>query len=218
MGIEVNTNNPLGLTVAGPGYGNPTASLYPGQTGAQTSAYGYTFAQFPTQQTGVSAGIDYIKRKIASGAATTAGQLVNLFSPADQSAFTAVTGLQPGATLDPTQAGLYAAGIASGEGTLAAFGGTSAFTGTGATSQTGPADGTSTSTTTTPAPSSGGSSSSNSLNPIKQFEAWLTNISGSVLFVVLGIIFLIAALYMLAVQQGVAPSPKELGEAALAAG
>lgn len=209
MAIEIDTNNPLGLTVAGPGYGNPNSTLYAGQTGAQTSGLGYTFAQFSSPQNGIAAGIAYIQKKITSGAATTAGQLVNLFSPADQSAFTAITGLQPSATLDPTKAGLYAAGIASGEGTLAAFGGTSAFTGTTAvtTATSGATDGATTPATPAAPPAKN--------DPIAQIEAWFASISGSVLFVVLGIIFLIGALYMLAVQQGVAPSPKELGQAAL---
>lgn len=134
-GIEFNTNNPLGLTVAGPGYS--TNVQYPGQTGVQTSAYGYSFAQFPNQQTGIAAGIDYIQRKIGGGI-TTAGALVNQFSPNDWSAFHQVTGLDTNSPLDPSQAGLYAAGIAKGEGTLDQFGGASAFTGGGSNWQTDP--------------------------------------------------------------------------------
>lgn len=125
-GIEFNTNNPLGLTTAGPGYS--TNVVYPGQSGTQTSAYGYTFAQFPNQQTGISAGISYIQNKINSGAATTAQGLVNLFSPNDWNAFQQTTGLSPNSPLDPSQAGFYASGIAAGEGTLNQFGGTTAFT------------------------------------------------------------------------------------------
>lgn len=125
-GIEFNTNNPLGLTTAGPGYS--TNVVYPGQSGTQTSGYGYTFAQFPNQQTGINAGINYITGKINSGAVTTVQGLVNLFSPNDMAAFTQTTGLSANSPLDPSQAGLYAAGIASGEGTLNQFGGTTAFT------------------------------------------------------------------------------------------
>lgn len=125
-GIEFNTNNPLGLTTAGPGYS--TNVVYPGQSGTQTSSFGYTFAQFPDQSTGIAAGINYIQNKISSGAATTAGQLVNLFSPNDWNAFQQTTGLSANSPLDPSQAGFYASGIAAGEGTLNQFGGTTAFT------------------------------------------------------------------------------------------
>lgn len=51
-----------------------------------------------------------------------------------------------------------------------------------------------------------------------QLETWLTNVSGSVVFVILGIVLLIGALYMFAVQSGAAPSPSEIAKgAALAA-
>ena len=128
-GIEVTANNPLGITVAGPGYGSPYASPSYGGTGTITSGAGYTFDTFPNQQEGIAAGIQYITNKIQSGAVTTAGQLVNLFSPNDQTAFDQTTGLTPTSVLSASSAGIYAAGIAAGEGTLQEFGGTSAFTG-----------------------------------------------------------------------------------------
>lgn len=184
MSIEVNTNNPLGLTVAGPGYGNPDSYLYNGQIGAQTSGLGYTFAQFPDQQTGINAGIAYITNKINTGQVTTVHDLVNLFSPNDLPAFEQTTGLSSGTTLDASQAPLYAAGIAAGEGTLQAFGGVSAFTG-GSTATSGPA-------------TSGASTS----DWISRIEQWFSQITASVTFVILGLIVLIGAIIIFAQQQG----------------
>lgn len=120
MAIEINTNNPLGLTTAGPGYS--TDHWYPGQTGSQTSGAGYTFAQFPDMKTGFGAGVDYITRKINSGAVSTAGELVNLFSPNDMSAFSKVTGLSANSPVSAGNASTYAQGIAAGEGTLKSLG------------------------------------------------------------------------------------------------
>src|ERR1700739_3731392 len=99
MTIEQRANNPLGLTVAGPGYS--TNVQYPGQHGTLTSGAGYTFAQFPDLATGFGAGVDYVAKKINSGAASTVGQLVGLFGASDMSAFTAA-GLCPNSILDPT--------------------------------------------------------------------------------------------------------------------
>lgn len=195
MAIEINANNPLGLTVAGPGYGNPDAILYPGQSGATTSGLGYTFATFPDAQTGISAGIGYILDKIRSGAVSTVQGLVGLFSPNDLAAFTQTTGLGPGATLDPSQAGLYAAGIAAGEGTLGAFGGVGAFT--GSPSAPGKA------TAVGGAPGAGGKASSGNdplgVNKIiAGFETWVGSASMSVVFVILGIVLVGGALIMFA--------------------
>lgn len=133
MPIEVDTNNPLGLTVDSPGsYGNPVdAILYPGQTGHQISSLGYNFASFPDQLTGINAGIDWIKRHISSGATPTVGSLVStLEGPGETGwqAFSQTTGItDPNTQTDPSQSGLYAAGLAAGEGTLQAFGGAAAF-------------------------------------------------------------------------------------------
>ena len=227
MPIEVDTNNPLGLTVAGPGYGNPSAILYPGQIGDETSGLGYTFAQFPTQQSGIAAGIAYIAGKIQSGAVSTVGGLVDLFSPNDQSAFTATTGLPASAPVSASNAPLYAAGIAAGEGTLSAFGGASAFEGSAAT--TSPSTGNpildamqqAAGAVVNPIAAAG-----NAAGPLAgaaggsaQLQAWLTGISGSVVFVVVGVVILLGVLYMLAVDQGVAPPPSEVvAGAAVAAG
>lgn len=41
-------------------------------------------------------------------------------------------------------------------------------------------------------------------------ENWLVSIAGSALFIFLGVVVILMALYMFAVQQGVAPSPQEV--------
>ena len=232
MTIEIDTNNPLGLTVAGPGYGNPSAILYPGQTGNQTSAYNYTFAQFPNAQTGIAAGIDYIRGKITSGAATTAGSLVNLFSPNDWSAFARTTGLSPNSLLDPSQAGTYAAGIAAGEGTLNAFGGAGAFTGGGSDSVVGSVlggvqaqlgnvfgggVGNPMGTAAGAAATAGKASAETATDWVAKLEAYIAGGAQNVVFVIVGVVLIIGALYAFAVGQGVAPPPGDVAKAALAA-
>lgn len=199
MTVEINANNPLGLTVAGPGYGNPDAFLYNGQTGHLTSGLGYTFATFPDQQTGISAGIQWIADQINKGRVATVSALVNLFSPNDLNAFTQTTGLQPSAQLDPSQAPLYAAGIAAGEGTLNAFGGVNAFTGGGSSPNPATAAG--------GAPAGGGKASGGNdpfgINKIfSGFESWIGGATMSVVFVILGIVLVGGALIMFANDTG----------------
>lgn len=214
MPIEVDANNPLGLTVAGPGYGTPGAILYPGQSGDVTSGLGYDFATFPDQQTGIAAGIDYIQRKISSGAVNTVQGLVNLFSPNDLAPFEQQTGLGPFSPLDPAQAGTYAAGIAAGEGTLAAFGGPAAFTG-------------SASGNTSSVPANGGASAvggnsgaSGSGDPlgfqkaVSGLETWFGEVTGSVTFVILGFVLIGGAIIIFANQSGVTSAVRRGLEAA----
>ena len=116
MAIEQDTNNPLGLTVNRAGQ-----SLYPGQVGDQTSGLGVDFAAFPDPSTGFAAGVDYIERHIGSGQVTTVGQLVALFGPSDQNAFTAA-GLPASAPLNVANSAQYAALIATGEGNKSMLG------------------------------------------------------------------------------------------------
>lgn len=206
MALEISANNPLGLTVAGPGYGDPTnSSAYAGQTGVITSGLGYSFATFGTQSAGIAAGINYIAGKIQSGAVSTVSQLVNLFSPNDEAAFEQTTGLTASSPVSVGQAGLYAAGIAAGEGTLSAFGGANAFTGNPASIGAANA-------------SVGGAQSQAGGQLLTGLEKWVGASTGNIVFVVLGIVMLAAALYMMAVAAKVAPPPAEVVKtAALAA-
>lgn len=219
MGIEFDTNNPLGLTTAGPGYS--TGFTYPGQVGTQTSAYGYTFAQFPDQRTGIAAGIDYIGRMINSGRATTASALANLFAPSDLGPFEQTTGLSANSPLSAVQAPLYAAGIAAGEGTLSAFGGVPAFTGgavggaSGAVNDWGGGTSPNTGAGAGGAPGAAGAASGGGwLDPLK---AWIAGSAQNVVFVIVGIVVLLMALYMLANRMGAAPDPAELAKGVTAA-
>lgn len=200
--IEVQANNPLGLTIAGPGYS--TGVTYPGQTGTVNSGLGYTFPTFGSPGAGISAGINYIAGKIQSGAVTTVSQLVNLFSPQDETAFEQTTGLTASSPLNIGQSGLYAAGIAAGEGTLSAFGGVSAFTGNAAS--VGAANA-----------SVGAAQSSAVGSAVSGLEKWVGASTGNIVFVILGIVFLAAALYMMAVAAKIAPPPSEIANAAVVA-
>lgn len=207
MSIETQANNPLGLTVAGPGYGNPAALLYPGQTGTLGASTGYTFATFGSAQDGINAGVNYIAQKIQGGVSTVS-QLVNLFSPNDLTGFEQITGLGPNDPVNIGQAGLYAAGIAAGEGSLSAFGGSSAFT--GSTASVGAAQ------------TNVGTGQSQAVSGwLGGLEKWVGAATGNIVFVILGIVLLAAALYMMAVSAKVAPSPAQIGgavkDAALAA-
>lgn len=128
MPIEVDANNPIGITIAGPGYGNPNGSPTYGAQGVITSGAGFTFDKFATPQQGIQGAIAYITKQINNGV-NSVSALISKFGPNDLQPFLKVTGLQPNSPLTASQAPLYAAGIAAGEGTLQAFGGVAAFTG-----------------------------------------------------------------------------------------
>lgn len=233
MSIEVNANNPLGLTTAGPGYGNPYAILYPGQTGNTTSGAGYTFATFGSQESGIAAGINYIQQKIAAGF-TSASSLVNLFSPNDQAAFDQVTGLSPDSQLTMSNAGLYAAGIAAGEGTLSAFGGEQAFTGGQTQSAATPSSvqstisqwlnflagnapaGQNSNLAGDTANAVSGSNPSQSSTPslVSQVESWLGGLALPAVWVVIGFVLVIGAVLIFAMNSN---TVKEAARAAATA-
>lgn len=53
-----------------------------------------------------------------------------------------------------------------------------------------------------------------SKGPLGDLEAWLTSIGQNVAFVIVGLVLLLGALYMLAVQAGAAPPPEKIAEGA----
>jgi hypothetical protein len=204
VAIEIDANNPLGVTIAGPGYGNPNGAPSYGATGTVTSGLGYTFDVFPNQQAGIAAGETYISNQIASGKATTLSGLANLFGGASSlGPLEQVTGLGPNSAIDTSQSGILAAGIAAGEGTLSAFGGVSAFTGN---------SGTSSPSVSAATPGAAGAGSSGG-NPVTNFfsglETWIANATGSVVWVIVGVVLLGGALLIFADNE----SGGDLGEA-----
>ena len=191
MPIEQATNNPLGLTVAGPGYGNPNAVLYPGQTGAQTSGLGYTFAQFPDVSAGFNAGVQYIADKINSGKVTNVGQLVSLFGPSDINAFTAA-GFSANSPVTASNASEYAQLVATGEGNASVLSNINVGEGLGAALLSG---GNAATTLAAVAPGV------NNPSPLGSLQSFGLIIVGSVIVVV--------ALWQLLSDHGVVPSPVE---------
>jgi hypothetical protein len=227
-GIEVQANNPIGLTVAGPGYGNPSAILYPGQTGGLTSALGYTFATFQNMGAGIAAGASYLSQR----ANETIGQLLAQSFPGDQ-AYVESQGFDPNATVGSVNVGSLEAAIAGAEGTLSAAGGTAAFAnpssglspapaGPGGFSSddplnvlcqltgicdnsTAPQPGAGVTAAPGPNQAGSGASSSDPLglgNILGSAETWLASIGGPVVFVVVGVVFLLGALLIFAKTSG----------------
>lgn len=186
-----NANNPLALTAG--------TNIAPYQaTGTMVSGAGFNFDTFADPQTGFAAGVQYI----LNHAGETVGELLGKAFNGDQAAVEA-QGVSLNDYVSSANATAIATGIANNEGS-----GYNVATGT----FSGAPNSTNTSQT-------GGEPSWLQwlTNPAGSAQQLVGNLAGSVVFVILGIVILAAALYMFAVQANVAPSPKEIGEG-LAAG
>lgn len=192
----VQANNPLALTTG------TNISPY-SATGSLTSGAGYNFDTFSTPQQGFAAGVQYI----LNHAGETVGQLIGSAFNGDQASVEA-QGVNLNDIVSPSNASQIALGIASNEGGLSAFGGADALTGS-TTAGSGAASG-------SILGSAGNVAQANPNSPVAAALTWLNNIGPSILWVVLGIVVLIAALYMLAVEAKVAPPPADIARAALA--
>lgn len=110
----VQANNPLALTISGPGYNFGNSTLYGGQDPSLnvSSPNGFTYAGFPTPQIGFQAGVDWLVRKFNG---QTVGSVIGKAFNGDQKSVQA-QGVNLNDPLTSSNAARIAAGITNNEG------------------------------------------------------------------------------------------------------